>query len=159
VERLRRILSLLFAAIAAYDVGTGGWLLLSDTPWRAHGADTVWCTLADRGADPAIESLFRRIGALQILAGGVTLGFLWLARRDPRALDVMLLLYAVVGVALAWTDHAFFDGTAYASAKTAVGALCGVGMLAWAVVRWSSVATSGYTDSGTSTPRRSDTPV
>lgn len=124
----------LFGLIALYDLATGAFLLLSAEPWRAHGPDTLWSELAASG--PPVESLFRRLGALQILAGAVTLGFLGLARREPRALDMMLGLYAVAGLALAWTDHTFFAGTAYALVKQGLGALCAVAMASWAVARW-----------------------
>ncbi len=132
--RPQRLVMALFGLIAAYDLITGGVLLTSEAPWTAHGPGTVWERLA--GADDAATlSLFRRLGALQIVAGAVTLGFLTLGRRDPRAIDMMLGLYAIAGLGLAWTDRVYFAGTPYGLAKSALGGVCGVAMLWWLVVR------------------------
>ncbi|TNE86407.1 MAG: hypothetical protein EP330_21950 [Deltaproteobacteria bacterium] len=121
-----------FGVIAAYDLATGLWLLLAPEPWWAHGPGTAWSALA---GDPNAEGLFRRLGAMQLVLGAATLGWLWLGRRDPRVYDTMLAVYALCGGALAWTDQAFFADTPYLWAKRGVAVVSTAAMVGWYAAR------------------------
>lgn len=127
-----------FGAIALYDLAVGGWLLWSAEPWRAHGPGTIWTSLAKTtGAQlsPALESLFRRLGALQCTAAALTIAALLVGARRARVLDAYLVAVTLVGGALAWTDQRYFAGTAYHALKQGIGAVATSAMLAWLAAR------------------------
>jgi hypothetical protein len=131
-----------FGLVALYDVGHGAYLLTAERPWLAHGDDTLWAALGrsaelDAAGSLAVESMLRRMGAFQVLAGAVTATFLWLGRRETRAIDAMLLVYLLVGGAFAWSDRRYFAGTDYALVKAVVSVATTAAMAGWWWARWS----------------------
>ena len=114
-------------AVAAWDVGTGLILLLSDAPHLVHGDGFLWAELAPLLADPqhadAVESLLRRVGAFSLFAGGATAVWaVYGARRDRRAITVLLVAWTVLGLGFGWVDGRFFADTEYAQIKQLFGA-------------------------------------
>lgn len=135
-----RAFQVVFGVVALYDLMVGAYLLLASEPWWAHGAGTVWGALPGLGVEgdglhPAAESLLRRLGALQMAAGGMLGGVVYASRFDVRVVDVTLAVIAVVGGGLAWTDAVWFDGTVYLTTKRGIGAVTTAVLLAWFGVR------------------------
>ena len=124
----------LLLAIGLLDVATGGVLLLSPSPWQAHGPGTPW-QLAPKilatspEIAPLVLSLFRRVGAFSLHAGVITIVAALLGRADRRVLGVVLVTYSVTGAAFFLTDHAFFAGTPYFYAKQAIATLWTVALV------------------------------
>jgi hypothetical protein len=114
------------AGVALLDIFVGAYLLVSPTPWLAHGPDTVWTRAAEElgshGAlDAAYAALLDRVGAFSLFAGISTA--VWLARSltDRRILSTLLITYVVAGLAFGITDAEHFGGTPYLTAKRVIG--------------------------------------
>ncbi len=120
------VVVIVVAAVALSDIVVGGWLLAAPTPWWAAGPDTVWVDAArDLGEnatlDAALASLWARVGAFSLFAGISTLVWLWRGLSDRRTLTTLLVTYLFAGLAFAYTDAAYFEGTAYLAGKRAIG--------------------------------------
>lgn len=114
------------ATVGVLDVMTGLWLLVSPTPWTAHGPDTVWLrapVIAERVPDaaPLLEALFRRTGAFSLHAGVVTIVGAWLGRRHRTLMTGLLVVWMLDGLAFFVTDRAAFANTPYLVAKQVIG--------------------------------------
>jgi uncharacterized protein YjeT (DUF2065 family) len=114
------------AAVGLLDVVTGFWLLVSPTPWTAHGPGTVWLQAPDlvaRAPEAAslIDALFRRTGAFSLHAGVVTIVAAWLGRRHRTLMTGLLVVWMIDGLAFFLTDRAAFAGTTYLVAKQVIG--------------------------------------
>lgn len=114
------------AAVGLLDVVTGLWLLFSQTPWTAHGPDTVWLqapVIAGQApeAGPLLDALFRRTGAFSLHAGVVTIVGAWLGRRHRTLMTGLLVVWMLDGLAFFFTDRAAFAGTPYLVAKQVIG--------------------------------------
>jgi hypothetical protein len=115
-------------AIGLFDASVGAFLLLSPTPWIAHGSGTIWLNApAAAGTDPTtaalLMSLFRRLGAFSFHVGVLTAALGLVGRRDRRVLSLVLALYTVDGLAFLFTDRAYFLGTPYFLMKQFIGAV------------------------------------
>ncbi len=126
--------------VSGFDVVTGTYLLTSDAPHLAHGAEGPWADLAPllEASSPhrdAVLSTLRRVGAFQSFAGLMTLAWLIYAKlRDEAVITVLMGTYLVFGVLFFLTDRAFFAGTSYLLLKQAIGTLW---LAAFAVhLRW-----------------------
>ena len=117
---------LIVAVVALLDTATGAWLLLSDSPWRAAGPDTIWTRAAQQlghspVVDTALASLWARAGAFSLFAGLSTLVWLWRGLHDCKTLSTLLVTYLVAGLAFAYSDAAYFEDTIYLMAKRVIG--------------------------------------
>jgi hypothetical protein len=122
----RPLVVIVVALVALVDIASGAWLLLSPAPWLAAGPDTVWTrAAAELGQSPALDtalaSLWARVGAFSTFAGLSTLVWLWRGLDDRRTLSTLLVTYLVCGLAFAYSDAAFFEGTVYLAIKRAIG--------------------------------------
>lgn len=113
--------TLTFILIGGFDVAMGAYLLLSSTPWLAHGPGTVWSTGGDLGA--AGESLYQRIGVFSFHVGVVTMVLGWYGRRFPFLRTILVAIYLLTGIAFAVYDNHWFTGTTYWWAKMLLGVL------------------------------------
>jgi hypothetical protein len=113
--------------VAIADVLVGLYLLVSRTPWLAHGSAGPWAedgpTLASGDTRRFSESLLRRMGAFSFHTGAATAVWAWMARAEPRWLTTLLVTYAITGVAFFATDRAYFKGTRYFVYKQVLGGL------------------------------------
>ncbi len=122
--------ALVFSAVfvvALFDIVTGLRLMLSRTPYRAHGASGVWAERTPAAwsgeTEILLRSLYRRIGAFSFHAGVVTVVWAWMARNDPRWLSALLVTYALTGLGFLINDWTFFRGTKYFVWKQVLGTL------------------------------------
>jgi hypothetical protein len=119
------VLSVVFV-VALFDVGVGVILLVSRTPYLAHGARGLWAertpALWSGETSVLLRSLYRRLGAFSFHTGAVTAVWAWTARDEPRLLTALLVTYTLTGLAFFATDRAFFRGTRYFVVKQALGA-------------------------------------
>lgn len=147
MSRARIAVVAAIVAVGMWDFATGLYMLLSQDPWRAHGADTLWARAAPAMASSpvvheAAMSMLRRIGAFSLYAGAVSMGLGWYCRRDRRTITALLAIYSVVGLAFAATDRAYFEGTSYALAKQLIGVVWSVGLLAHGWEWWQTRAST-----------------
>lgn len=131
---LRRWITGAVVLVGIYDVAVGAYLLLSSTPWLAHGPGTPWVTLATQLANAAPPDatlgLLRRMGAFSLHAGVCTIVWAMLGHRRPALQTALFLTYMATGVGFAVTDAAFFPDTPYRIAKHVIGTIFFVALLA-----------------------------
>lgn len=126
-RRAATFAAVIVGLVASYDLAVGLTMMVSSTPWLAHGPDTVWsraaASLGDDAISDALRASWARIGAFSTFAGAST--WVWLIRglRDPSTLTTLLVVYLVVGTAFGLTDAAWFGGTAYLTVKHVIGVL------------------------------------
>jgi hypothetical protein len=131
------VLSVIFL-VAIADAFVGLYLLVSRSPWLAHGAAGPWAEAAPSlwsgDARRLLESLFRRMGAFSFHTGAVTFVWAWMARGEPRWLTTLLVTYTITGLAFFGTDRAYFKGTRYFVYKQVLGGLWAAALVAQLVV-------------------------
>jgi hypothetical protein len=127
MTRTTKLVLAVVLLVAGFDIVTGVRLLVSDAPHLVNGADTLWARatpLVSQGEGAALlASLYGRLGAFSLHVGVTTAAWALFARRQPRLLTALLVIYLVTGCAFFLNDVRFFQATGYFRVKQALGAL------------------------------------
>lgn len=127
MTRTTKLVLAVVLLVAAFDIVTGVRLLASDAPHLVNGSDTLWARatpLVNQGeGGPLVASLYGRLGAFSLHVGVTTAAWALFARRQPRLLTALLVIYLVTGCAFFFNDVRFFQGTGYFRVKQALGTL------------------------------------
>lgn len=105
-------------AIGIYDVGVGCYMIFSQTPWLANGADTIWSrSISSVNSYP----LYQRIGVLSVHAGIVTIILTCYSIYRPKLRSLLILIYLFTGIFFYLYDNYWFSDSTYLVLKTVIG--------------------------------------
>lgn len=130
----RKIVLAILLLIGLFDLYCGLHTLFAAEPWLDNGMNDAWLRLPvalrnDVQLQAYALGPSRFLGAFRLYAGMVTCAWAWGARRDTRALTLLLATYTLAGLGLAWCDRTFATDINWQQLKQIFGFLWVVALL------------------------------